>query len=333
MKNMNRTKPFVYLILLAAVMVSSFCSCTKKLDLDEDTVILIEKQDKLASLEKLFDLSFEDPEKAKADYNQFVSEELFTADRNFLTDEDIRISNNYTSAVINLNAGFNSIEQEISKKTLFELYDTKFTSSINNQDLFGDIPLQLKTGDRYNRFKEKVAYINTYFDKKIEEQIANTVVDKSITGKKWLLSKFYYDWGSGQFYNINFDITLNDDKSTNVNSFFFIPFTRYIGINETSITDLKPNLLSAVRYAVYNNKICFYFHLKDNVDQVRNTGHIARNWVFEFSYHVDGNNLIFSEPRKRLYLAPIYYKDNFNDENFKDFYAEDLQKFVLETTP
>ncbi len=323
----------ISILLIALLLTTVHSSCTKKLDLDEDTSLLIEKQDKLARLNELFDLSFENPQQAKAEYELFVAAELFTTDRNFLTDSDVRMSSQYTSAVIQLNLGFEQTATGLADMNLFELYDTKFRTYINNRDILGDVPLQLKKGERYERFKEKVADINTYFNDRIKEKIEKSSTDKNITGKKWLLSTFFYDWDRGALHNIHFDFILNEDKSSTFNAFFFIPFARYSDVDEKLMTDLQSNLLAAPEYAIYNNKICFYFQLKDNIDYVRNTGHMERSWVFEFTYQVDGNNLLLSEPRKRRYLAPFYYNDNYDDEGFSSFYPNELQQFTLQTAP
>ncbi|MGV8093671.1 MAG: hypothetical protein AB2L24_17570 [Mangrovibacterium sp.] len=323
----------IYLLVLTAFAVTTLGSCTEELELDEYTLLLVEKQAKLDRLDQLYDLSFDDPAEAQTEYDRFVEEELITEDYNFLTDQDILISSNYVRSAIQLNSRFLINVLNLPKHSLFELYDMKFNSLIINQGLFGDIPQQLKSGERYERFKRKVDEIDAFFDDQIKEFRENSTVDTRITGKKWFLEKYYFHWAYWKSYNIKFDFTLNGDKSANFDSFFFTPMIRYIDIDESKLTELKSNLLSAEEYAVYGNKIFFYFYLKDNIDHVNNTGRIARHWYFEYTYRVENNQLILSEPRKRLYLAPWLYADNFDDKNFNDFYPNELQEFVLVSNP
>ena len=51
---MNTIKTYVCALLLTGFTMSVFSSCTKELDLDEDTKIAIEKQEKIKHLDEIF---------------------------------------------------------------------------------------------------------------------------------------------------------------------------------------------------------------------------------------------------------------------------------------
>ncbi|MGO1669575.1 MAG: hypothetical protein ACTHYC_01955 [Sphingobacterium sp.] len=73
-------KTNIYLLTILTFTMVILSSCKKELDLDEDILVLIDKQEKLQQLDALYDLAFEDPLKAEEDYYHYLNTELLTED-------------------------------------------------------------------------------------------------------------------------------------------------------------------------------------------------------------------------------------------------------------
>lgn len=322
------------LLLLAVFAVTAFSSCTKELDLDEDTLLQIEKQEKLAELDDLFYLAFDDPEKAEEDFNVYVSEELLRNGQNFLLDNDILLSKNFTDLAIQLNKNIKEGYSLIEGKSLYELTCLRFKTDVNNRTLLGQIPQLLKSGEKLEKFENERQSADKLFKAKIAELKAKTVIDQSLIGKNWYFSKFTFQQvGTSRFYyhNILFDFSFNADKSMNINSFFYMPYIPSDALLAGSVEGAYNGEIinEPLTYEIYDNKIFFHFHLQNNRDIVYQTGFRERHWFYEYEYNLVNNQLVLSKPKIGFYMYPELKLLQHNDAGFQAVYPEDMQQFSL----
>lgn len=326
----------ITILLLAAIAAGILSSCTRELDLDENTRLLIDKQAKLEKLDELFDLAFEDPVRAETEYYQFVKNELVTESQNFLANQDVQWRNAMTDLAIRLNKNFEDVSGSLSTTSLFDLYKAKFQNEILNKSLIGDIPQQLRRGERFDRFKNKVEEISIYIDDKIDQFKASSPVDNSITDKRWqLLNHYAIDYTTFKIFIINFDFVLKADKNIDMNNFFLLPYIPKPGgmlADQDEGTLIEENLLSPLNYAVYGNKIFFYFHFKNTVNPLATgaaQGKLERHWYYEYEYKLEEEKLILEKPRMGYYMYPVLYGAESGQPLFDNVYMDGLKKFIL----
>ena len=331
---MNKLIPIPLLLILFTASI--FTSCKDTLDLDDETIIKIEKQEKLKQLDELYDLCFTDPFTAEEKYNHFVKNELITAEQNFLVDLEISNRNSMTSLAIRLNTNTLKVQDDLPTNSLFELYKTMFENKMLNQSLLGEIPQQLKKGERLERFRSKINEANNFLLGKINDFKKNSQSDNSLMNKNWQKQDLIIDFVSFRFYNIDFNFTLKSDKSIDISSFYFLPHIPKNGsllgpMDEVGFfkEEIEPNIISPYEYTVYGNKICFYFHFKNNYDHLQKSGKLEREWCYEYEYKVEGNQLTLSNPRVLFFMMPVMRETGYDDPIFQERYPDGLKQFVL----
>lgn len=339
---MNTIKACVYGLLLMGFTISAFSSCKKELDLDEETLVKIEKQEKMVKLDELFELAFTDPAQAEDRYNCFVLEELITENRNFLTDKDLSEKNVLVGLAIDLNKNYADATAK-SYQSLFDLYKGKFAGDALNKTLLTDIPARFQKEEFRNLFTKRIEELNAFFDKQIEATWKNSSIDQAIVDKNWKFQNFVFSPDFSMIYFVNFDFTLKNDRSIDMNGFFFLPHIPHnLGEALVAVTDEKeffdfksqvsPLLLSPLEYAIKGNKISFFFHLKNDYDVVETTGKLERYWYYEYEYEMDGNTLTLKNPRLLFYMPPLYIKEMQYDQTvFEEKYFDGIKEFKLTT--
>lgn len=328
-------------LLLAAFAVGTLGSCTRELDMDEDTLLLLDKKQKLEQLDELFDLSFEDPLEAENSYRHFVQYELLTETANYLGDGDVQWRNARTDLAVRMNANFARVSAAMPT-TLFDLYKTKFETNILNRTLLGQSPRQLRFDERFVKFENRVTEIDAIFDEKIDDAKQSLTVNESITNKNWLLKNKIVG-GTAEnphaTFIVNFDFVLKGDNGMDIQKFFFFPYipkpngSFYTQQDENSYSTQQfgtADLLDPTEYRVYGNKIFFYFHLRSTIDpNQEGVGKVEREWVFEYEYAVRSNSLILSKPRMILSMYPHLLKAEPGDDSYTRYYADGLKEFTL----
>lgn len=329
-----------YLLLLVAI-VTMCNSCTKKLDLDEDTRLLLDKKQRIEKLDELFDRSFDQATEAESDYRRFVEYELLTETQNYLDDPDVKWRNARTDLAIRMNANFERVSETLPT-ALFDLYKLKFRTNILNRTLFGQSPQQLRNDDRFTRFKNRVADIDAFFDEKINVSKQDRQVNEALINKNWKLeNKFVMGTPDNPyaFFIINFDFMLKANSGMEIEKFFFFPyipkpnasfFPQQDELTYSYLKFIPEDLLAPAEYGVYGNKIFFYFHLRNNQDPFNDgVGKLEREWIFEYEYTLDGNSLTLTKPRMMLSMFPHLLSAEPGDDIYAKYYADGLKEFVL----
>ena len=217
-------------LIFTLLVVALFSSCTKELDLDDETLIAIEKQDKLKQLDALFDLAFENPAKAETDYNIFFTEELLRDGQNFIVDNDVRMRATFTDLAIRLNTNFEKIKARNSQSSLFDIYYAKYQSIIFNRSLLGEIPQQIRKGDKLAIFEAKADEVSDFFDDKIKNIEDNAQPDQDLLGKQWKAMKFAIKPDYSAYYILNYDFKFLADGGLDVNFFSIYPLLHLINL-------------------------------------------------------------------------------------------------------
>ncbi|MGC4233546.1 MAG: hypothetical protein QM594_11255 [Niabella sp.] len=328
-------KTTTYLLLLTAFAVTAFSSCSKKLDLDEDTKIALEKQEKMKQLDALFELAFTDPAKAESDYYQFYTTQLLTDDQNFVIDNDVRMRNTFTDLAIRLNTNFEKAKAVPVPASLFDIYKAKFENMLFNKSLLGEIPQQLRKGEKLEKFENKINEAATYFDKNIDEFKTKQAVNNDLLNKNWTAQTFMISPDMQKFFILKYNFTLKYKGNLDIVDFYFYPLVtseRGLLVRDEAVdytADIAPTLLAPVSYTVYGNKILFYFKL----DSSPNPGDMkfSREWCQEFEYQLDGNQLVLSKPHVMLYMHPFLYISGYGERDYETNYHEYLRTPVTLT--
>lgn len=316
-----------YLLLLAAISAATFSSCTKELDLDDETKIAIAKQEKMQQLDELFELAFTDPAKAETDYYQFYTIELLTETQNFVVDNDVRMRSTFADLAIRLNTTFEKVKAIPVPESLFDIYKAKFENTLFNKSLLGEIPQQLRRGEKLAKFEDKVAELGAFFDERISAFKAAQTVDENLLNKSWNAQSFMISPDMTKFFIIKYNFTLKDKGNADITDFYLYPLVTSRGlIRDESVeytADLAPSLLGPVSYAVYGNKILFYFHLEGSP----NPGDLKfnREWCQEFDYQLNGDQLILSNPHMMLYMHPLLWVSGYGEPDYETNYHEYLR--------
>lgn len=325
-------KNFFYATLMILILGGNF-SCTDELELDEETLFELEKQESLVELDRLYDLSFIDISTAEEEYNTYLKEVLLSEEQNFLTDNSVLLRRNFTDLAIRLNQNITDAQSNISGADLYQLYSQKFQTDLVNQTLLGEIPQLLKIGEKLTKFKDKIASSEQFFDSKIEELKSSSTVDETIVDKNWNFTGFAFQIVGTDFYihNILFDFTLKSDKSMEVNSFFFMPYVPSNGSYTSAEEKVYDGdlVLNTLTYDIYDNKIFFHFHLKNNRDLIYQTGLRERHWCFEYEYEVVEDQLVLSKPKMGFYMYPELKLLAHDDAVFQEIYPLTMQEFKL----
>lgn len=323
---------YFYITLILLMLGVNF-SCTKALDLDEETLLELEKQEILEELDKLYDLSFTDIAKAEEDYNTYLKDVLLSEDENFLADNSILLRRNFTDLAIRLNQNITEAQSTISGTDLYQIYSQKFQADLVNLTLLGEIPQLLKTGEKLDAFEDKIAASNQFFDDKIEELKSSSTVDEAIVDKNWNFADMVFQMVETDFYihTISFDFTLKSDKSMEVNSFFYMPYIPNNGSYSTAVEKEYDGdlVLNPLTYDIYDNKLFFHFHLKNNRDLIYQTGFRERHWYFEYEYEVVEDQLVLSKPKMGFYMYPELKLLTHDDSGFQEIYPQTMQAFKL----
>lgn len=330
----------INIIICILLFTETILSCNKKLDLDEGTLLQIEKQEKLKQLNDLFELAFTNPAQAETTYNSFVLGSLITADQNFLTDKDISERNILVGLAIDLNKNFHQAKLG-SYGGLFELYKGKFSGEALGKTLMTNIPARYQNEEYRKLFKQRIDSLAAFFEHKIDSIQNNSSTATSIVDKNWKLTNLAYSLEMGMFYYVNFDFTLKKDRSIDANSFFFLPFIPHnlyealVAVrDEKDYYDFKtgvaPLLLSPLQYTITGNKISFFFHLKNDYDYVEATGKLERYWFYEYEYEIEGNTLTLKNPRLLFYMPPLYLSEmQYTQKVFEEKYFDGIKEFKL----
>lgn len=331
---MNKTT--LFFLLLTVFSVSIFSSCTKELDLDEPTLLLIDKKEKLQKLDELYDLAFEDPLKADGDFQLFVQNELLTETQNFLSDQDVLWRKTMTDMAVRMNKNFVLAKDTLSNAVIFDLYHAKFETDIVNKTLFSEVPKQLQDGERFQKFRDRMPEILSWFDDRIQEfQEKYQSPDPQLLDKNWFMSDLVYQLQPLKFYFIDFDFIFKQNGSVDAAKFFFFPWIApqgsITGILGDQTEDFKSeNLMMPPTYVTYNNKVFFYFHLKSSYDPLYavDVKLLEREWIFEYDYTLEGGNLILANPRMSLLRFPQRFSMAPGNDGY-DEYLPGLQQFTL----
>lgn len=336
---MNKIKIHLYAILLVNIAVYSFSSCTKELDLDDETKIALEKQEKMKQLDALFDLAFTDPAKAETDYYQFYTTQLLTDDQNFVVDNDVRMRNTFTDLAIRLNTNFEKIKALPESSSLFDIYKVKYDNWILNRSLTGEIPQQVRRGEKLEKFATKVAEVSAYFDAQIEGFKKKSPVDQNILNKQWTAFKFIVKPDFSAFFLMNYDFKFLADGGLDINNFYLFPLYDLKSVESGGYTtfeestnfkdDLQNIQLSPASYIVYNNKIFFHFHFKASPNAA--DGKLNREWCYEFDYATEGNTLTLSNPRVMYLMNPLFYQAGYGYQHYELLYFDALREPVALT--
>ena len=319
----------IYLLLLTVLTVTTFNSCKKELDLDDETKIALEKQEKMKELDDLYDLAFTDPAKAEADYYQFYTTELITETQNFVVDNDVRMRNTFTDLAIRLNTTFEKARAATVPKSLFDIYKAKFDNTLFNKSLLGEIPQQLRRGDKLAKFEEKVAEATAFFDKRISDFKSAQTVDENLLNKSWNAQTFMISPDMTKFFILKYNFTLKDKGNPDIVDFYFFPLVtseRGLMVRDESVEytrDIAPTLLAPASFTVYGNKILFYFYLESSP----NPGDMKfnREWCQEFDYELKDNQLVLSNPHMMLYMHPFLYVSGYGEPGYETNYHEYLR--------
>lgn len=334
---MNKIKIHLYAILLVHIAVYSFSSCTKELDLDEETRLLIDTKEKLQKLDELYDLAFEDAIKADQDFQQFVQNELLTEDQNFLANQDVLWRKTMTDMAIRMNKNFSLAKDTLSNAAIFDLYNVKFETDIINQTLFSEVPKQLQSGERFQKFRDRMPEILQWFDDKIKVFAdSHKDPDQQLLGKTWFMSDLVYQLQPLKFYFIDFDFAFKQDGTLDITKFFFFPWVVAQGSITGVLGDQKEenfnpaNLESPAQYMTYGNKLFFYFHIKSTYDPLGaiDIRLLEREWIYEYTYRIEDGKLILSNPRMCLLRFPQRFSRTPGDDAYKD-YLEGLKQYTL----
>lgn len=330
---MNKQIHF-FLLILIFFMQGLFSSCTKELDLDEETKIALEKQEKLKQLDELFELAFTDPVKAETDYNRYFTEELLRDGQNFVADNDIRMRATFADLAVRLNLNFEKIKEAGLPNSLFDVYKAKFQSITFNRSLLGEIPQQIREGEKLARFENRVDEITAYFDKDITDKKNKDGTDPSLLGTQWTAMKFAIkpDWTA--YYIMYYDFKFLANGSLDINQFFLYPLWDVQGIQPLKVEEsasyseeIAPKLLSTPQFITYGDKILFYFHIEANPNAADLK--FNREWVYEFDYKLEGNSLTLSNPRAMRFMHPFLYVGGYGFDSYEDYYFEDLRSVTL----
>lgn len=327
-----KQKKYFYVTLMILILVGNF-SCTKEVELDEETLLELKKQEILVELDRLYHLSFTDIAMAEEDYNTYMKEVLLSEDENFLADNSVLLRRNFTDLAIRLNQNVTKAQSNISGTDLYQIYSQKFQTDLVNQTLLGEIPQLLKSGEKLDKFKTKIASSEQFFDSKIEEFKSSSTVDEAIVDKNWDFTGFAFQIVGTDFFihNILFDFTLKSDKSMEVNSFFYMPYVPTNGSYTSAEEKVYDGdlVLNTLTYDIYDNKIFFHFHLKNNRDLIYQTGLRERHWYFEYEYEVVDDQLVLSKPKMGFYMYPELKLLAHDDAVFQEIYPLTMQEFKL----
>ncbi len=322
------------------LFVSVFYSCTKELELDESTQLLLEKQEKLNKLDQLFDLSFENAMEAEEKYRDFVQDGLLTETLNYLDDADVSWRNSRTNLAIRMNANFQRVLANLPN-SLFDMYKAKFETNVLNRTLLGQSPQQLKNDERFENFEAKVTEIDTFFDERISELKAKQNTNETLLNKNWKLQNKIVGGTTENPHSVfvvNFDFTLLEDNQIDISRFFFFPFIPKPNVSFYTQQDeekysilafISSDLLTPAEYVMYNNKICFYLHLKSSIAPFEDNGKPERKWVFEYEYKINDGQLVLSNPRMVLNMYPHLLGAEPGDDIYETLYNERLKEFTL----
>lgn len=321
-------------LLLAAFAVVILSSCTQELDLDEETLLLLEKQDKLEKLDELFELAFTDPSKASDDYDRYFAEELLRDGQNFLVDNDIRMRATFTDLAIRLNSNFDDIKAGEIPTSLFKLYEAKFRSIMFNRSLLGEIPQQIRKGDKLSKFESRVDEVTAFYETRINNIKNSEGIDQNLLGKQWKAMQFAVKPDYSAFLVLYYDFNFVADGTLDIEQFTLYPLWDRQGsmtyTAEESANypeDIAGKLLSEPAYVAYDNKILFYFHLESNPNAADLK--FNREWLYEFDYVLDGNTLTLSNPRVMRFMHPLLYIGGYGLDSYEEYYFEDLRSFTL----
>ncbi|MGC4233543.1 MAG: hypothetical protein QM594_11240 [Niabella sp.] len=319
------------LFLFTLLMAGVFTSCSKELDLDEETSVQIEKEAKIQRLQEIYDLSFEDAIQAETEYHRFFNEELISETQNFLSDLDVQQYNMMAKLGVTLNINFETAKSNLSTGSLFDLYYSGFKSQMVSKALLGQMPQALKQGENLQKFKDKIDAFTTFFNTAVADFKTSATVDAALLHKNWNLSNYsflnYPSYNPVQIQQYNYSFTLNENKTMDIAQFYLIP---YIAESRAFASSWKEHqldaalLLSPTEYTVYDNKICFYFHLAKSYDPITMVGFTERYVCYEFHYVVNGSSLTLSNTRIGLYMYPnVNYIDTEMDV-FAERYSDAL---------
>lgn len=331
---MNTIKTYVCALLLTGFTMSVFSSCTKELDLDEDTKIAIEKQEKIKHLDEIFELAFTNVTKASEDYDSYFTEELLRDGQNFLVDNEVRMQATFADLAIRLNGNFDVIKATGIPASLFNLYEEKFKSTMFNRSLLGEIPQQIRNGEKLAKFESRVNEVTAYFENAIKNKKDKAEINQSFLGKQWKAMKFAIKPDYSAFVILYYDFKFLADSTLDIKQFSLYPLWDRQGSQPITAQEsanypeeIAPRLLSTPQFVTYDNKILFYFHLESNP----NAADIKfnREWVYEFDYVLDGNSLTLSNPRVMRFMHPVLYVGGYGLDSYDEYYFEDLRSFTL----
>ncbi len=325
----------IYLLLLTAFAVTTFSSCKDTLDLDDTTLLQLEKQEKLKQLDELFELAFTDAAKASDDYDRYFTEGLLRDGQNFLVDNDVRMHATFADLAIRLNSNFDDIKAGAIPTSLFKLYEAKFRSIMFNRSLLGEIPQQIRKGGKLARFESRVAEVTAFYETHINIVKTEAGTDQNLPGKQWKAMEFAIKPDFSAFFILYYDFRFLANGNLDIEQFSLYPVWDGQGIQAYPAEesgnypeDIAGKLLSVPTFVTYgNNKILFYFHLENNPNAAEIK--FNREWVYEFDYVLEGNSLTLSNPRVMRFMHPLLYVGGYGFKNYEEYYFEGLRSFTL----
>ncbi len=322
------------LLLFTTITVIAFTSCKDTLDLDEETLLLLEKQEKIEKLDELFELAFTDATKAGDEYDSYFTEELLRDGQNFLIDNDVRMQATFTDLAIRLNSNFDEIKNGEIPTSLFKLYEAKSKSIIFNRSLLGEIPQQIRKGDKLAKFQSRVNEVTAFYEAHINTIKNAAGVDQRLPGKQWKAMKWAIKPDFSAFFILYYDFQFLADGTLDIEQFFLYPLLgrhdfQTLNYQESANypEEIAPKLLSEPAFVTYDNKILFYFHLESNPNA--SDLKFNREWIYEFDYVFEGDAVTLSNPRVMRFMHPFLYTMGYGHASYEEYYFEDLRSFTL----
>lgn len=312
------------MIPVLAAFTSMFFSCSRELDLDEATLLSIEKQAMIRQLDVLFDQAFTQPFEAEEDYNRFLKEKLLGDGKNFLTDNDVRMHCTLTDMAIRMNTEFERGKTLTPPATLFDMYRAKFADRLLNRTLLGDVPQQLRQGEQFARLLSKTEETTAFFEAMIAAFRAGHAPEGIVLNKRWrnLLRP-------GDLKNINYDFYFLDDGTLDIDKFYLFPFYTNKGNYKKVEYQISrgvdvPFLAQPVEYVFYDGKVMFVVHL--NLDPLPGSYKLERWYCYEFDCETEPDHMTLSNPHIVLYMHPFLYVSGYGEPYYEVNYPEDTRK-------
>ncbi|MVZ62957.1 hypothetical protein [Sphingobacterium humi] len=318
-----------YLLILSTLSILNIVGCSTKLQLDDDVRIQLAKQEKIKKLNELFELAFVDAPQAAQAYDQYVKEALFTPNQNFMVDNDIRMHATFTDLAIRLQQNFERVKSTVSSTSLFDIYKEKYENNLFNRSLLGEIPQQLRKGEKLLKFESRAASFAAFFDDKVASfRKAHSPVSEAL-GKEWAAEQVVYTPDFSYAAVVKYDFQFEAQGQLAINEFFPIPVFTMKGLSKVEEpTEFKEKLKALLRepvsYTFYGDKLLCWMSLAQ--DPTPGVNKFNREYCYEFTYSLKEGSLVLSNPHIMLYMHPLLYITGYGEPDYELNYFESLRE-------